>query len=397
MSQDGAPSVDLGSVKALVTFGIPPGFTGRTVDGNAPVIAFSISALGQTVTNTSPIGGGGTFTFVNGQITEWVFDAETNVGSGLVEISTNNSGPGSANDEATASSLSGDSYNNPGTWIPTVIQPSQKPISAARAKFYGEVSSAACWGAAIRQAPANPLAGLSQCVFTDAAVNAASKNHLIFGQSVALSAGFVGFTRLAFKLGTAELGPVVLVLQEIGLVTAFIQLMAEIRDPPDPNYQTVQLPQALSLPPTDDPTVNQAVTDYLTYFSLEAAALTAAERWQGAYLAGDSVYANLQLNAYNTYSQQAESAYGTVVQANVALSKVLPSVSVDSVPGGAQAVADDLQSLCGTRLPASLNSSLRSLGLSQVAVNQEVCGIVNGITASDINTDYDQLLANSPP
>jgi hypothetical protein len=137
--------------------------------------------------------------------------------------------------------------------------------------------------------------------------------------------------------------------------------------------------------------------DYLKVVSYEAAVLHAHERWQAANIAGDAASATLQLNAFNAYSAQLASARAVLPQDNAALAKDLPAVNVNSFPGGAAAIAQIINAYCGQPLPAAVNSSLLSLGLSQATINEKVCDIAASVRPSDINTNFAPLLTAPRP
>jgi hypothetical protein len=168
-------------------------------------------------------------------------------------------------------------------------------------------------------------------------------------------------------------------------------------DPPDWNYTVVEPPQHLSLPATGNSTVDKDVKDYLTCASLEAATLHAAERWQAANIVGDKKSAALQLGAFKTYSAEATKGESVLSSDDLALSKALRPVNVNSYPGGAQGLAAAINAACGQRLPSSLNAALLSLGLSQTAIDEQVCEVAGSVTASEINTNFEPLLTAPRP
>ena len=166
-----------------------------------------------------------------------------------------------------------------------------------------------------------------------------------------------------------------------------------------PLFTTVALPQQLSFPPTGNSTVDKVIGDYLTYVSLSAAALHAAERWQGAIGVGDQTSLALQLKAYHTYSQQASAALAVSLADNSALAQALPSVPIQPpdrrtrIPSKeAQLIADAFNAQCGQPLPSDLNASLLSLSIPQATIDSMVCDAVGKITPKDINTDFKALL-----
>jgi anti-sigma factor RsiW len=176
-------------------------------------------------------------------------------------------------------------------------------------------------------------------------------------------------------------------------VTDFVKAL----DPPDWNYKTVQLPSTLSLPATGNATVDKLVKDSLTLASYEAASLHAAERWQAASIVGDTASAAMQLKAYNQYTAQAKNTRPVVASDRLAASKVVPTVDVNSIPGGATAVAAKFNALSYTHLPTELNASLLKLGLTQTEINQRVSAIAKAIRPSDIKSDLKSALIQAVP
>jgi hypothetical protein len=168
-------------------------------------------------------------------------------------------------------------------------------------------------------------------------------------------------------------------------------------DPPDRNFTTVQPPASLSMPSTGDATVDAIVRDYLAVMSLDGAVLHANERYEGAMIAGDTASAALQQNAFNTYSAQLASAKAVAAQDDVTLANYLPPLNVNSYPGGANAIAASINAVCSQGLPASLNTNLLGLGLTQTYINSQVCAIAHSVTASTINTNFGPLLTAPRP
>jgi hypothetical protein len=162
-------------------------------------------------------------------------------------------------------------------------------------------------------------------------------------------------------------------------------------DPPDWNYKTVQPPSNLSMPLSGNVVVDQAVQDYLTVTSYDAAALHAHERWQAATIAGDTASAAMQLNGFAAYSELADNARAVLPADNLAVSRVLPVVNVNAVPGGAAAVAAAVNALCGQPLPQRMNDALLAVGLSQSAIDERVCEKAKAVRPETITTNVQSL------
>jgi hypothetical protein len=168
-------------------------------------------------------------------------------------------------------------------------------------------------------------------------------------------------------------------------------------DPPDFDYKAVAPRAALSLPATGEPILDQVIVDALNVMSLEGAVLNALEKWEGASIDGDDTSAALQLNAFNTYAPQADNARRVLAHDLPALADTLEPTDINSVPGGAAALAAAINGLCGQPLPFDLNAELLSLGLSQSAINQGMCNEAKSVLARDINTNFGPLLLAPTP
>jgi hypothetical protein len=207
-----------------------------------------------------------------------------------------------------------------------------------------------------------------------------------------------GSYALLAALNIAPLGPAVV----LDVPSFFYRLKSIMEfkwalDPPDFNFNTVEPPSNLTLPPTGDPIVDQAAADYLKAASLEAAVLHANERWEAAEIVGASGPAAAQLAAFNTYSAQLATAEAALPQDDTKLANHLTPVSASSIPGGVQALVQSINALCGQPLSAALNTELLNLGLSQAQINQEVCAAAQNVTSASINTNFTSLLTTPSP
>ena len=143
--------------------------------------------------------------------------------------------------------------------------------------------------------------------------------------------------------------------------------------------------------------MDKIISDYLQYVSLSAPVLHAAERWQGATLAKDSACAALQLSAYEKYTAMADSAKSVLTNDDLELNSLLTSESLKSFPGGAKAIAAAFNAQCGKSLPANLNTELLSLGESQEIIDEQVCVAAKSVEASNVNMNFEALLAKPVP
>jgi hypothetical protein len=192
--------------------------------------------------------------------------------------------------------------------------------------------------------------------------------------------------------------------QQIELSAAALVSNVIAADPPDPNFTIVALPRQLSFPPTGNGTVDMVLADYMTYISLSAATLHAAERWQGALIGGDQTSLALQAAAYGTYSEQSTSAKAILATDNALLLGVLPRFTPPLFFSARQedlnkenAVATAYAAQCGQPLPSDLNASLLTLGLSQATIDVMTCDAVSDITPLNMRTDFQRILMTTLP
>lgn len=114
-----------GTVTATATFAISAGFT-----GSAQPTANSLTALGQTLTNATPYAGAGaptTFSFVNGQITQWTLE-HVALNLTIATIDDLGSGGGATDSAGYSQNYTGPNpvtafnTNSPGTWSASFYQ-----------------------------------------------------------------------------------------------------------------------------------------------------------------------------------------------------------------------------------------------------------------------------------
>lgn len=168
-------------------------------------------------------------------------------------------------------------------------------------------------------------------------------------------------------------------------------------DPPDNNYAVVATPEPISFPQTGNPIVDKSAADYGQFVSLSLAMLHAAERKQGAELAGDKASQAMQAAAYQTYLQQLDDLKPVLDADNLQLKAALPPVDVNSFPGGAPTIVQLMQAQCGVPLDPDITALTSSLGFSQDRVAEEVCKYVNNLRPNDIKTNFGELLAKPLP
>jgi hypothetical protein len=286
--------------------------------------------------------------------------------------------------------------NTQGTLTASPFTRKEKETAASNAMALHQIADNLNHATMALDGPLSIEGDVKDRIYVAILAEALGNNDQIFKQKVELAVGYVEFIRRLLPPRLLKKSSIPAILTDfLYLATSTEEVIqnAKVRDPPDPNFKTVVRPPVLSFLPTGNATVDKAIVHYLSYASLEAAVLHAAERWQGANLAGDTAHAALQLKALNTYSQQAAKAKVVVNQDNLALSALLPSVDVNRYPGGTVAIAAAFNAQCGQPLPSSSNSSLLSLGLSQTDIDDAICNYVNSIRPSDITTDFKPLLA----
>jgi hypothetical protein len=234
--------------------------------------------------------------------------------------------------------------------------------------------------------------------FINGAITLISRNDEVFGGKIDLSVGTVMLLRKALSK-FAKVNPTSLELEVYSLVFTGVTLGANVcaEDPPDLNYTVVALPQKLPVLKSGNNTVDQLESDYLKYFSLNVATVHAAERWQGATLAGATKYEALQKKAYKKYSKEAAKALSVLNADDTTLSKELPAVDISAFPGGAAGLSAVFNAQCGQPLPKDLNSALLSLQVSQQEIDQVVCNYVETVTPANISTNFEAALAVQLP
>lgn len=279
--------------------------------------------------------------------------------------------------------------------LPGPSSPASKQQAAAWAMLFKMISSQLDSIAIAAPGPGDPKfkRNVAISVAIKVVSGLASAYDEIFGQTIELSAGYIGVMK---SLEAAGGSPYAIASIAAGTASLLGNLYAKY-DPPDPNFTAIEPPQPLSLPSTGNSTVDQVVADYLNFASLQAAVLHAAERWQGAYLAGDAASQALQQNAYNQYSVQAAAALALLTNDNATLAGVLQPPSLSSWPTAAADIAAAYNAQCGQPLPSDLNAQLLTLA-PQATIDSLVCSIGNSVKPSDINFDFASLLsAPAPP
>jgi hypothetical protein len=274
------------------------------------------------------------------------------------------------------------------TLAPAKFTPSVKASAAETGFYLGLASEALGWISIVK----GGLKKQAEAEFKTIFGSIIQGNDQIYAPSqVELSQGILNALEESAK--TPDLSNI------MGSVLLGSAIIADIivLDPPDPNYKKVEPPQPLSWPTTGNKTIDQVIADYLSVMSLDAATLHALERFEAANIASDAVWTLAQQKAFQLYSTKADEARAVLPKDNVALEKALPTVDVNSFPGGAKALAAAYNQQCGKPLGAPLSQILLSLGLTQDAINQAVCTVARTVKPSDITTDYAGPLEKSVP
>jgi probable HAF family extracellular repeat protein len=154
------------------------------------------------------------------------------------------------------------------------------------------------------------------------------------------------------------------------------ELRAYGQDPPDPNFQTVIVPQLVlpTLPTTGnaqlDAAFTLAITDGLKAATYLSAVNTSFNRYSGAIEAGDNIHAVLQMEAllnYLSLYNQATQAQAADISAVSSLLGSLGLLTGTYDPQSLIALQDGLQT---NGLPSDVISLLQQLGLTTDQINQ---------------------------
>ena len=229
----------------------------------------------------------------------------------------------------------------------SIITPDHKDTASVLASSFDKVSNDFDAAAIV----VDGRKELAKNIATATAVKVMAKliagNDRLFGQTIELSYGECAFLALAAK-GLTKGNVLSIALEADSLIFSLASVISNAiaADPPDPNYTTVEPPQALSFPPTGNSTVDHVIADYLTYTSTRAAVLHAAERWQGAQLANDQASVELQLKAFDAYKEQASADYNNLNDDNALLISALHSVDINRFPGGTAAIVAAFNAQC---------------------------------------------------
>lgn len=285
------------------------------------------------------------------------------------------------------------------TISPTLFSPQTKLICSSVSAASDQVSTA-FEGASIGLEASTGAGGLktiatnvAESIGTRLFTQLVSYNHEILGKAVDFTVADSQFIVKTFKHLT-KTNPLSLAMEANALVFSAVDLLSAecANDPPDTNYKVVAAPAKLPILKTGNVIVDKLQVDYFNYVSLGGATIHAAERWEGANLAGATSYERLQEQAYTKYLTKMMAAKRVLRSDNLSLAKALPAVSIKSFPGGAQAMAAAFNAQCKKPLPADLNDTLLSLGTSQDKIDSLVCNIANSVSADNITTDFRRAL-----
>jgi hypothetical protein len=400
-----ATPFDPGNITATAIFNIPAGFTGQAVP-----TTIILGAEGRTFSYTSnQYTGTEVANFTNGNITTWWIATPGGTPAGTLIIDTINALPGysSYTNDSVAGGPDGIAGNvNPGQWSPgSAAAAPPPPITFNYKSFMFQAAFAAEDVAETFEEASLVTGGIVDpktiggdiALFTAVKIvdNTSLSHDIITGQVFDLNIDALTVIKDIVKR-VPTTNPIAFTFGVLSSGFDFLRMVSTViaLDSPDPNYETVATPQAISLPSTGNATADKADNDYLQYVGVEIAIVHAYERWQGAAMAGSATYETLQQNALQQYQNQAASLQDTLIQDNAALSSMLPSVNVNSLPGGATALAAAITAQCGQPLDSETNSELLSLGLTQAEINTAVCQVVSSVTANSISTDFTAALSS---
>lgn len=179
-------------------------------------------------------------------------------------------------------------------------------------------------------------------------------------------------------------------------------ILSEIRsDPPDPKFTVVAspsnfnvvLPDALKTLPNYSVFV-AAIGGFEACDSIWDAELTAAQRYQGAFSAGDMSSAAKQASAFGSFRSSATNCSKKLSADLSALSGVLPLLDLSDFPNAAEQIGSLFASQCGQSLPTSLQSDLESGGIPASQVSSLVCDAQfdPSIIQADISSSFTPVI-----
>jgi YVTN family beta-propeller protein len=181
-----------------------------------------------------------------------------------------------------------------------------------------------------------------------------------------------------------------------GVLTAIASFIAN--EPSDPNFTVIATPNIPNIPPIAvGPGVTQAEVDAFNalipnqaaFFGIGVAAVTSANRAQGAFDAGNSFWQARQTQAATLYLTELGSLLPQQVQLLAALHDALVAAGV-SVNFTSSDVLRFEQQIAGNGLPPQLVQDLTTFGADQATINQ----IKNLLIVQDINAVPGNFPAN---
>jgi len=298
----------------------------------------------------------------------------------------------------TLTNTGGTSNTATSTVTATLLSPEEKQLFCQFGVSFQDVSQAFEAAAIVAEGRSNAVQNIGLFVGTRVLTAALTQNDQLSGQTAdfLLSAAQFG----AFALNHLSKTNIVSIPLEIdSLVFGLTGLASNVlcADPPDNNYKVITKPDRVHFPKTGDEKLDKIEQDYITYAALETAVVHGAERWEGAELANNPKWAQIQETAFNRYSQEAGTAVAQLNADDKKLASELPAVQINSYPGGAKALAKVYNEQCGSALPREVYRRLSKYTLSKGEIDQMACNYVNMITRRNVSTNFASALRMSLP
>jgi hypothetical protein len=257
-------------------------------------------------------------------------------------------------------------------------------------------------------APLNQVAKLAavavyQKVIVDAAGLISEGANAFLGTAVDVSNLFSdissGFARYIATKGTS-FNLISIILSIDALEADQIAVLADkiVKDPPDPNFKTVASPSSFFIPLPAGLSVGPDLSSCLATASnfsnsaaLLEAGLTAAERYQGATVAGDSLSAGMQLAAFNDFLQQSQASTQTL---SAGLSTCLQAIQTLGVPDSPD-LAAEIANVLSKPLDPDVVAALSPTGIDQATLNSLSAVSEGELLVSGFGTNASSVFVNA--
>jgi hypothetical protein len=273
---------------------------------------------------------------------------------------------------------------------PSIMTVAGKLAADSLSVHYGDVADAFDIAAIAADGPKrlaeNAASAITQKLFTEfvAHDNKPLKSGIDFGAGLA---DFIGHAWRKF----ATTNPIAAMMKFDALLFRGIEtvLLVVAHDPPDRDYKhVVELPR-FRLPSSGDATLDRLAKPFARYVAALVAAVRAAEKWQGATLAGDLRWQRLHAEAYGKFWALAEERKRALQPALSGLVDRLPVVDLDKSRVDRAALSEAIASQCGKPLAPDVMKRLLAInGVTRERIEETVCAIARDWASKPHSADF---------